>query len=82
MQLNLSTKITNEWQVRCIGDVVPALADFSGEKKIEVDIATAKEIMADCEFYMDATALDTTPSERKAYRALRDQILSKLSRSA
>ena len=73
VQINLSPTIQNEWQTRCIGDVVPALADYAGEASVLVDHAVLEEIKADCRFYINPKAVDATPGERSAYRALLKQ---------
>lgn len=77
VKLRLSAAIRNEWDVRCIGDVIPALAsvDYS-QPVIEVSEQTARAIADDCRFYMDPAAVDATLGERAAYRALLRQIVS------
>jgi hypothetical protein len=76
MLLKISTSIRNEWQVRAITDVIPSLAQIPWEMEnvIFVDNTTAKEIRADCSFYLDPNAVDATVGERSAYRALMRQI--------
>jgi len=72
--LQISPAIANEWNVRCIGDVIPALSTWDGAAKLEVDAATANEIASDCRFYIDPKAIDATGAERAAYRGLLRQI--------
>jgi hypothetical protein len=75
VRLKLSAAIRNEWAVRCIGDVVPALASIDYDQpEIEVGELAAREIAADCRFYIDPQAVDATAGERSAYRALLQQI--------
>ena len=76
MRLRISPTIAAEWDARCIGDVIPALAsvDYS-DGSIEVPIEVAIEIAADCRFYIDPKAVDATGAERAAYRALLRQIV-------
>lgn len=76
MLLKISLSIRNEWQVRSIGDVIPALNSlpWKTESVIHVDAQTAKEIHADCAFYVDPKAVDASIGERSAYRALMRQI--------
>ena len=76
MLLKITTSIRNEWLVRSIGDVVPALNSIAWETEsvIQVDAQTAKEIHADCAFYIDPRAVDASVGERAAYRALMRQI--------
>jgi hypothetical protein len=50
MRLLLSHTIRREWQVRCIGDVVPGLAAYGGEAHVDIDADTARDIAADCRF--------------------------------
>lgn len=77
INLRLSETIRNEWRVRCIGDVIPSLEGVCWDKPIaSVTETTAREILADCEFYADPKAVDATPGERAAYRALARQIQS------
>lgn len=75
MRLRISPTIAAEWDTRCIGDVIPALADidYSGGA-IEVSPEVAAEIADDCRFYIDPKAVDATGAERAAYRALLRQI--------
>ena len=73
VKLLLSPAIRNEWESRCIGDVIPALRDYAGERAVLVDRSTLAEIKADCEFYVDPKAVDAAPGERAAYRALLKQ---------
>ena len=70
--LKLSPAIANEWMARCIADVIPALADYAIEprRKIMIDRATLDEIIADCKFMADPKAIDCSPAERRAYRAM------------
>lgn len=72
-RLKLSPTMRNEWQVRGIGDVIPALDGYAGEEAVLVDAAVLKEIAADCRFYIDPKAVDATAGERAAYRALLKQ---------
>ena len=75
MKLKISPTIANEWSVRCIGDVIPALAEVDlAQPTIEVDAMVAAEIAADCKFYLDPWGPETTVGERSAYRALLKQI--------
>lgn len=76
MLLKITSAIRNEWQVRGISDVVPALAEIAWDvdNVIFVDAATAREIRADCAFQMDPRAVDANLGERSAYRALLRQI--------
>lgn len=76
MKLKLTPSLRNEWEVRCIEDVVPSLAtiQWRSASVIEVDDSTAAEIKADCEFYIDPDAVDATVGERSTYRALLRQI--------
>ena len=78
MRLHLSPTIRNEWEIRCIGDVIPALANYDGRATVEVSVSVANEIAADCRFYMDNKAVDATSGERRAYRALWAQITRQL----
>lgn len=71
--LNLSSTILNEWQVRCIGEVIPQLADVTYADKMTVSEECCKEIAADCEFYLDPNGPETTVGERSAYRSLLKQ---------
>ena len=76
MLLKISPSIRNEWQVRSIGDVIPALNSlpWGVRSVVHVDAQTAKEIHADCAFYIDPKAVDASVGERSAYRALMRQI--------
>jgi hypothetical protein len=75
MKLKISPAIAAEWDTRCIGEVVPALADIDYHNgAIEVSSEAAAEIAADCAFYIDPKAVDATAGERAAYRALLRQI--------
>jgi hypothetical protein len=60
--------------MRCIADVIPSLETWQGETSIDCDDSTARDIAADCLFYMDSNAVDATASERAAYRTLFRQI--------
>ena len=73
--LKLSPIIANEWLVRSIGSVIPQLDDYAIEpgRKIMVDRATVNEIVADCKFMTNPKAVDASPAERRAYRAMRAQ---------
>lgn len=67
--LRITPAIFNEWAVRCIGDVIPSLSiDKPGV--VAVTHETLKEILADCEFMLDANGPDLYPSERAAYKAM------------
>ena len=70
MKLSLSKVIVQEWQSRCIGDVIPTLRDWRGSPTVVVDDKTAREIAEDCLWYADPKAVDATPGERAAYRGL------------
>ena len=70
MRLLLSYTIRREWQVRCIGDVVPGLAAYGGEAHVDIDAHTAQDIAADCRFQADPKAIDQPPGVRLAYEAL------------
>lgn len=72
MRLKITPTMRNEWQVRGITDVIPALTELPWEtaKTVEVDTRTANEIRADCAWYIDPKAVDATPGERAAYRAM------------
>jgi hypothetical protein len=76
MLLKITPTMRNEWQVRGITDVIPALANLPWETQnaVEVDATTAKEIRADCAWYIDPKAVDATAGERAAYRALLRQV--------
>ncbi len=75
MKLKLSSGIRNEWAVRCIGDVIPSLADVDYEQpSIDVDVQTLKEIKADCEWYMDPKAVDATSNERAIYKRMIEKV--------
>lgn len=75
VRLRISAAICAEWDSRCIGDVVPALAETDyHQQDIEVSEEVARQIAADCEFYIDPKAVDATAGERAAYRALLNQI--------
>jgi hypothetical protein len=78
--LRISPAIANEWNVRCIGDVIPALADRTFEPgKLQVSEPVLREILADCEFMADPRCVDASAAERSAYRGLRDQCKRALS---
>ena len=70
MRLLLSHTIRHEWQVRCIGDVVPGLAAYGGEAHVDIDAHTAQDIAADCRFQADPKAIDQPSGVRLAYEAL------------
>ncbi len=76
MLLKITDALRNEWQVRSIGDVVPALnaLPWETEAVIQVDTKTAREIHADCALYIDPKAVDASVGERAPYRALMRQI--------
>lgn len=79
VKLRISATICNEWDTRCIGDVIPELSGINYyQSAITVSNEVAKQIAADCEFYMDPKAVDATAGERAAYRALRNQIAAAL----
>jgi hypothetical protein len=71
--LRVTPTILNEWQVRCIEDVIPGLGSIGKPGNIAVSQETLKEIKADCEFMLDANGPDLYPSERAAYRAMLKQ---------
>jgi hypothetical protein len=72
--LRISPTIAREWQVRCIGDVIPALADLSIDAgALHVSEPVLREILADCRFMADPKCVDASPNERRAYRTLREQ---------
>jgi len=75
IKLKITPAISNEWQVRCISDVIPALdgVDWTAGQ-IEVSAEVAREIAADCEFYINPKAVDATAGERAAYRGLLRQV--------
>ncbi|WP_096697632.1 hypothetical protein [Polaromonas sp. AER18D-145] len=61
--------------MRGISDVIPALGAVdwtSGQVKVSAEVA--REIAADCEFYIDPKAVDATAGERAAYRGLLRQV--------
>ena len=66
MRLTLTPLVRHEWQTRCIGDVVPALTDYSGQPHVDITAETAAEIAA-----MSASATkfgllaSGTPADRK-----------------
>lgn len=67
--LRITPAIANEWQSRCIGDVIPQLADQWIEPgRLAVDHATLQAVVADCRFMADPKAIDCSPAERRAYR--------------
>jgi hypothetical protein len=69
--LRITPSIANEWNVRCIGDVVPALADrMFAPGFLHVTPETLQEILDDCRFMLDPDGPDLLPDERRAYRAL------------
>jgi hypothetical protein len=76
MLLKITPSIRNEWQVRAIGGVVPALNALPWESAnvIHVDARTASEIHADCAVYLDPRSAEALAGERSAYRALMRQI--------
>lgn len=76
MRLKITPTMRNEWQVRCITDMIPALAElpWESENAVEIDAGTANEIRADCAWYIDPKAVDATAGERAAYRAMLRQI--------
>lgn len=73
--LRISPAIANEWVTRCIGDVIPGLADktISPGAPLVVTSNTLNDIIADCAFYADPKCVDASPGERAAYRALLKQ---------
>ena len=73
--LRISPAIANEWRVRCVGDVIPGLVDktISPGAPLVVTGDTLNDIIADCEFMLDANGPDLYPGERTAYRALLKQ---------
>lgn len=72
--IKLSPAMQHEWNSRCIGDVIPGLSDYSGQPTVTVDNDTAREIAADCRHYISPRAIDASPGERAAYRALLRQV--------
>ena len=76
--LSLSPAMRHEWHSRCIGDAIQGLAEYSGQPAVTVDESTAREIAADCRHYIDPRAIDASPAERAAYRALLRQIEKQL----
>lgn len=70
--LRITGAIASEWWVRCIGDIVPAIADtaWAAGQRLTVDRDTVEAIAADCRHMVDPEAGITTPAERRAYRAL------------
>jgi hypothetical protein len=69
--LRLSSAIRNEWAVRSIGGVIPALDGMPlNSEWLRVPETVAREILADCEFMADPKAVDSTIGERRAYSAL------------
>jgi hypothetical protein len=74
VRLKLSPTIRAEWETRCIGDVIPALANYAGAECVEVTADTARAIAADCAHYVNPRAVDATLGERAAYRALLVQV--------
>lgn len=76
IRLRITPTLRNEWQVRDITAVIPALANVPWEtlNVVEVDTAIAREIRADCAWYIDPKAVDATAGERAAYRAMLRQI--------
>ena len=72
--IKLSPTMQHEWHSRCIGDVISGLADYNGQPTVTVDDDTAREIAADCRHYINPRAIDASPAERAAYRALMRQI--------
>ena len=76
MRLKITPTMRNEWQVRSITDVIPALAELPWETSnvVDVDTRIANEIRADCAWYIDPKAVDATAGERAAYRSMPRQI--------
>lgn len=72
--IKLSPTMQHEWHSRCIGDVIPGLANYSGQPTVTVDDDTAREIADDCRHYINPRAIDASPGERAAYRALLRQV--------
>ena len=70
MRLLLSYTIRREWQARCIADVVPGLTGYAGQSHIDIDAATARDVIQDCRFQADPQAADHPLPVRQAYRAL------------
>jgi hypothetical protein len=83
-RLKMSAKMRYEWQVRCIADVIPALADGAAwdVPTFATDRATVEAIAADCEHMADPRAVDASPGERAAYRGLLRQCRALLADSA
>lgn len=70
MRLLLSITIRNEWQARCIADLVPGLAGYAGESHIDIDASTAKSVAQDCRFQVSSQGIDHSEPVRQAYHAL------------
>lgn len=70
--LKITPTIANEWLVRSIGGVIPELDGYAIEpgRKIMVDRATVDQIIDGCKFMADPKAVDCSPAERRAYRAM------------
>lgn len=74
-RLVLTAAIVHEWESRCIGDVIPWLSAMTWEAgAVDVPAHVAREIEADCAFYLDRDGPDSTVGERSAYRGLRQQV--------
>lgn len=72
--LRLSAAIRNEWRVRCIADVIPALEGACWDvPRFATDYATLEAIRKDCAFMASPECVDAYPAERAAYRALLKQ---------
>lgn len=68
--LRISEAIRNEWMVRGIGEVIPALDGIEIGDAITVPESVVREVLADCQYMTDKDGPDTTLGERSAYRAL------------
>jgi hypothetical protein len=78
--LRISPTIANEWNVRCIGDSIPALSDRIHRAGLFlVSLQALEEIIQDCKFMLDMNGPDLYPAERTAYRALLKQAKQALS---
>jgi hypothetical protein len=75
ISLKISSMVQNEWQVRCIGDVIPELVHLEEDYSpaIKVSEQCCREIADDCRFYLDPNGPETSVGERSAYRALLKQ---------
>jgi hypothetical protein len=77
--LKLSSTIQNEWASRSIGESIPELdIVLPYPPVLKVSPQCAREITADCHFYLDPHGPETTVGERSAYRALLKQCATAL----